>query len=452
MSLTAVHALLDVALAYRAAGRAVLPIAPGSKKPSTVHPATGRVKALAWKRYQSQRPTEEQLQSWFRAAPLLGLGIACGPVSGVQIDGVTYGLEVLDIDDVQILEQFVEAAHWQGLGELLARLLHQRTPRPAGHFGYLCQEWGGNTKLAQRQDGVDEHGTPLVMTLIETRGDGGQVIVAPTPPGIHPEHPERGYELVRGSWETLPIITPDERQTLWALARSFNAYVAPRQVHTPRGADRAGANGERPGDTLNETADRAWWRHLLEWHGWSLVHQRGDVDYWQRPGKDGKEWSATFGACGPYLYVFSSNAAPFEPERGYQPFSAFTLLEHGGDFKAAAKALAPRASGRTATDAHQRIPPTTRTSQRCPCANGFVWTIKVCGIRRPSIRRATNRRTCGCAHRSISWPPRAMSITISTGISWSSMTAMGIPSNGRCPWNSWRSSVSIGRSCGVWGS
>jgi hypothetical protein len=27
------------------------------------------------------------------------------------------------------------------------------------------------------------------------------VVVAPTPPGIHPEHPERGYVLIRGGWE-----------------------------------------------------------------------------------------------------------------------------------------------------------------------------------------------------------------------------------------------------------
>ena len=349
--------LLDVALVYRAAGRSVLPIAPGSKKPSTMHPATGEVKDLAWKRYQAQLPTAGLIQSWFGAGTLMGIGIACGPVSGVQHDDVTYALEVLDVDDAAILKQFVEAATWQGLGELLARLLHQRTPGGAGHFGYLCQEWTGNTKLAQRHDGIDEHGNPVVITLIETRGAGGQVVVAPTPPGIHPEHPERGYALVRGSWEDVSIITPKERQTLWDLARSFNAYVAPRQVHAPRGADRPGANGARPGDTLNETADRAWWQYLLERHGWTLIHQRGDIDYWQRPGKDGKEWSATLGACGPYLYVFSSNAAPFEPERGYQPFSAYALLEHGGDFKAAAKALAPP---RQRQNGHRR-PPTDAT-------------------------------------------------------------------------------------------
>jgi uncharacterized protein (DUF927 family) len=301
-----------------------------------VHATTGEVKALAWKRYQAQRPTEGQIRSWFGVDAMMGLGMACGPVSGVQIDDVQYALEVLDVDDTESLVQLVEAAHWQGLGELLARLLHQRTPGGAGHFAYLCQESAGNTILARRP-GVP--GEPEAVTLIETRGAGGQVVVAPTPPGIHPEHPERGYELVRGSWEALPIITPEERQALLALARSFNTYVPSPQVHAFHGAPKPGRNGERPGDRLNETADRNWWQDLLERHGWTLVHQRGDIDYWQRPGKDGKAWSATLGACDAYFYVFSSNAAPFELGRAYSAFSAYTVLEHGGDFKAAAKAL-----------------------------------------------------------------------------------------------------------------
>jgi len=222
-----------VALAFRAAGRPVLPIAPGCKKPSTVHATTGEIKTLAWKRYQAQRPTEGQIRSWFGVDAMMGLGMACGPVSGVQIDDVPYALEVLDVDETESLDQLVEAAHWQGRGELLARLLHQRTPGGAGHFAYLCQEWAGNTILAKRPGGPGE---PKAVTLIETRGAGGQVVVAPTPPGIHPEHPERGYELVRGSWETLPIITPEERQALLALARSFNTYVPPPQVHAFHGA------------------------------------------------------------------------------------------------------------------------------------------------------------------------------------------------------------------------
>jgi hypothetical protein len=50
--------------------------------------------------------------------------------------------------------------------------------------------------------------------------------------------------------------------------------------------------------------------------------------------------SATSGYCGDHLYVFSSNAYPFEPGRAYSKFAAFTLVNCGGDFSTAASILA----------------------------------------------------------------------------------------------------------------
>ena len=66
--------------------------------------------------------------------------------------------------------------------------------------------------------------------------------------------------------------------------------------------------------------------------------------FWQRSGKDGIGGSATTGHCsndesGDLLYVFSSNADPFESQRAYSKFSAFGLINHEGDFSAASRAL-----------------------------------------------------------------------------------------------------------------
>ncbi len=41
------------------------------------------------------------------------------------------------------------------------------------------------------------------------------------------------------------------------------------------------------------------------------------------------------------LYVFSTSTA-FESEKGYTKFSAYALLNHQGDFSAAARALVER--------------------------------------------------------------------------------------------------------------
>jgi hypothetical protein len=45
------------------------------------------------------------------------------------------------------------------------------------------------------------------------------------------------------------------------------------------------------------------------------------------------------------LYVFSSNAQPFQDKTGYSLFTAFALLNHSGDFAEAAKALAQQGYG-----------------------------------------------------------------------------------------------------------
>ena len=68
-------------------------------------------------------------------------------------------------------------------------------------------------------------------------------------------------------------------------------------------------------------------------------------ELWRRPGKDSGGHSATFD--GHVFYVFSSNAAPFESERGYNGFQVYALLEHRGDFTAAARALLDKGYGQT---------------------------------------------------------------------------------------------------------
>ena len=75
--------MLDVALSYLAAGRSVVPIAPGSKMPSFFNETTGEFQELAWKKLQ-RRPADQGMLRVLFAPRLLGIGIVCGPVSGVQ--------------------------------------------------------------------------------------------------------------------------------------------------------------------------------------------------------------------------------------------------------------------------------------------------------------------------------------------------------------------------------
>lgn len=97
----------------------------------------------------------------------------------------------------------------------------------------------------------------------------------------------------------------------------------------------------RPGDDFNERGDH---RPLLQDAGWVIDHAQNGTEYWRRPGKEGK-WSATWGHIPNRLYVFSSNASPFEENRTYDTFSIYTYLKHAGDFEAAARDLASQGFG-----------------------------------------------------------------------------------------------------------
>ena len=310
---------LDTSIHYLQSGLCVLPALLTEKRPAL----------SGWKQYQQHRPTETQLRVWFvEDRPLC---VLTGAVSG--------HLEMIDFDHGgELFERWRELVESESPG-LLERLVVECSQSDGRHVAYRCEvPVPGNRKLAQRTMSVDS-AEPVViagkryvprqvgnhfeitLTLIETRGEGGLFLCAPTP----------GYVLERGSFDAIPLLTEAERSLLIEAACALNETLPP-VTRTPAGT---AANG-RPGDDFNERGDV---RDILQRHGWGLV-RGGENEYWRRPGKE-LGWSATLKQG--VLYVFSSNAAPFEPDRAYSPFSVYTLLEHAGDFAAAAAAL--RAEG-----------------------------------------------------------------------------------------------------------
>jgi hypothetical protein len=184
-----------------------------------MNPRTGRRTLIPWERYQHARATPDEVQRWFTCLQPMGIGIVAGPVSGITVpDGTRAGLEFLDVDDAAIHDAFMARLAAQGALSLLRRLPCEETPTGGRHYGYLCVEWGASTVLAQRRVDTAPKNRGTTVTLIETRGQGGLCVVAPTPLGIHPTHPEHGYTMVRGTWTAMPLITPKARHLLWACA------------------------------------------------------------------------------------------------------------------------------------------------------------------------------------------------------------------------------------------
>lgn len=307
--------LRDAALSYHDAGLTVLPNDPDAKYPRDLN---------GW---QNIRVTRKMVECWF-STNNKAIGLRCDDeVEGVDIDSKC------QLPDQDLWAEYQAAVEMLAPG-LLARLPLERTPSGGYHIPYRCAAARdvGSMKLAQRPatpDELDRNPNQKRYTLIETRGTGGQFQAAPSP----------GYEMLRGSWIDLPTIEADERQILHDAARSLD------QLHHGQQARGAG-DGTLPGDRYNDDpASAGEALRLLELAGWRVAYRRGDAAYLCRPGKS-QGVSASFGYAGPgVLYVFSTSAYPFEDHTAYSPFAIYATLEHNGDYKAAAKALAKRGYG-----------------------------------------------------------------------------------------------------------
>lgn len=135
----------------------------------------------------------------------------------------------------------------------------------------------------------------------------------------------------------------DQWEFLFEAARRLNrkAATAARGTSAP-----SNGAGKRPGDDF---CRRSTWADILEPHGWTPVREYSGKIYWRRQGKDAGH-SATTGHChtesrGDLLYIFSCNALPLEMDKSYSKFEAYAVLNHGGDFAAAARDLGQKGYG-----------------------------------------------------------------------------------------------------------
>jgi putative DNA primase/helicase len=309
--------LYATALSGYHAGLNMLPVrANGSKRPALD----------GWKIYQQRRVTLSELQHWFQG-PERGVAVVTGEISG--------GLEALDIDSPQTYQAWLECIRehrfLRPVYQRIARGYLEATPDGGRHLLYRCAAIGRNQTLARRPL-AGEQGYQM---LIETRGNGGLLIIAPSNGHVHPSG--KPYRLLSGGVSHIATITPEERSQLLALARTFDE--TPAKLYEERSCYQLvpSEHAQRPGDLFNQSAR---WEDILCPHGWKLVRKMNDTGQWRRPGKRGPGISATTNYAGNgLLYVFST-ATIFEPERGYTKFTAYALLEHGGDFAAAARSLA----------------------------------------------------------------------------------------------------------------
>ena len=265
----------------RNAGISMIPVVEGKKVP-----------AISWKQFQVEICSELQAVEWGSNGQSFGVGAVTGEVSG----------RLMAID--------IEAAFVPRLGELAQRMraagvyevwmswlggYHESTPRGGIHVLVRLEGEGPcprNDKLAFGADGE---------VIIETRGEGGYVLVAPTP----------GYTLGSGGFEVIVYCTLEEWVRVEAVLRSFDEVAAPAPTVATRSTVAL--------PSILRLGEESWIepikaglpavRELLEGHGW-VFPGSGDQfgEHCVRPGKNVREGHSANLSRDGYLWVHSSNA------------------------------------------------------------------------------------------------------------------------------------------------
>jgi len=274
----------------------------------SVIPCNDKKPAISgWKQFQATPPTPEQAKAFNGHQ----IACICGYVSG--------GLICLDFD----IKNGNKYDDWILLvnntkPEILSDIVCEKSPSGGYHIIFRSNKKIPNLKLAINKTG---------QCTIETRGEGGYFISYPSP-NYHLEFGDFGKIKKLSDEDTELLINCAKAQT----EKSEDVIVTQTQTIS---------TGLSPFDDYDS---RETPTSILENHGWSTVAKRGETIYLCRPGKDKKNISASWNNVPGRFYCFSTSTI-FKNNTSYKPSAVYSILEHNGDFSAAAKELISRGYG-----------------------------------------------------------------------------------------------------------
>lgn len=280
--------LREVAKLYMELGLNPLPISKDKKAPLIEN-------------HNTEPMTLEEIEDY----PFEGIGVSTGLMSG--------GLEAIDFDLKNASDPKAVMANFKSKikKSLRRKLVVQSTPSGGYHFVYRCEDVSSSKKLAKNPEGK---------AIIETRGEGGLIKC----------YPSEGYKLLQGSFEEIPIISPEERLSLLVAAKMLNQTI---QKDAMKRASKEDLIYFKRFPEYNE--DIQIGLDLLESHGWTLYSEDSEWVNMTRPESVSGDIHAGYHKDGKFFYVFSTAQDDFEPEKPYNNHAIFAELECDSNYKKA---------------------------------------------------------------------------------------------------------------------
>lgn len=320
-------------------------IIPVRDKPTIFQGKTYDVKTpySGWKKYQTEKITEQDLYFQLGKYNTGWAAFICGKISN--------NLFNIDIDTKHY--KGFEAIYFASIRELFpdlwSKLRIHKTPSGGYHIIYFMESPPpGPKKLAERlptpeeiiayrQKNPNAKSDLKSVCFLETRGEGSLSGFTGDGYSIHIDNP-------------IPTLSDLEHEALINLGQSYNQIV---KIDTPYKPSKFVNDffDENPFDHFNNSPEG---EKVLENNGWTRCGHNSNFIWLSRPDSKSKGVHASFNLNKRCYYIFTSSTQ-FEPDKGYNPSTALSILQFRGDKKETFKYLQDSGFGKVNKHREQKI-------------------------------------------------------------------------------------------------
>ena len=260
----------------------------------------------AWKKYQTESRTKEEIDSL--NSPLYGL------ITGYN------NLEVIDVD-LKVFSTLQEQNDFwneylsflkDNIDDFDLKFVIYKTKRQGYHILYMCDKIQGNTKIAR----LKEHKE----AIIESRGIGGMVVI---------------YEnkISKLSYSEIQTISERDRDIVWSISKTYN-HIEENNIEVPKIKQ----------NTFNEAIIKPWEDFNQKVSIFDIisddvkvVRNLNDKYIIKRIGSENPTSGSVFKSNG-CMYLFSTGTI-YPHEKLITPFIAYTYKYHNGNFTESASKI-----------------------------------------------------------------------------------------------------------------